>query len=103
MSSAELVDMDEGRFELRGVLDFSTVGALLSSGLEVFTGHAEVVLDLERVTRANSAGLVLLLEWLDHGRQRGYKLRVINLPDSLLAISRISNVDAMLAPGRAGA
>ena len=98
MSGAELAVVGDGRFELRGALDFSTVGELLSRGLDVFTGHRQVVLDLAGVTRANSAGLALLLEWLDHGKKRGFELRVVNLPESLRAIARMSNVDAMLVP-----
>lgn len=96
MSGAELAVTGDGRFELRGALDFSTVGELLSHGLEVFDGHRQVELDLTGVTRANSAGLALLLEWLDHGKKEGFEVRVINLPESLRAIARMSNVDAML-------
>ena len=100
MSDGVLVEQGEGRFELNGVLDFATVGALLPRGLEVFSNRHEVVLDLSGVTRANSAGLALLLEWLDHGRKRGFELRVVNLPDSLRAIARMSNVDTLLVRGR---
>ena len=96
MSGAELVELGEGRFGVRGVLDFTTVGALLSKGVAAFGGCREVVLDLQGVTRSNSAGLALLLEWLDHGRAQGFELRFVNLPDSLLAIARMSNVDALL-------
>jgi phospholipid transport system transporter-binding protein len=97
VSGAELVEMGEGRFGVRGVLDFTTVGALLSKGVAAFGGRREVVLDLQGVTRSNSAGLALLLEWLDHGRVQGIALRFVNLPDSLVAIARMSNVDALLS------
>ena len=97
MSGAELVELGEGRFGVRGVLDFTTVGALLSKGAAAFGGRHEVVLDLQGVIRSNSAGLVLLLEWMDHGRVQGFELRFVNLPDSLVAIARMSNVDALLS------
>ncbi len=102
MSDVELLERGEGRFEVRGVLDFTTVGALLAKGLSAFGGCREVVLDLQGVTRSNSAGLALLLEWLDHGRVQGFELRFVNLPDSLVAIARMSNVDALLSPPRIG-
>lgn len=98
MSGAELVDLGDGRFEIRGALDFASVGVLLSKGVAAFGGRREVVLDLQGVTRSNSAALALLLEWLDHGRAQGFDLRFANLPDSLVAIARMSNVDALLPP-----
>ncbi len=103
MSGAELVELGEGRFEVHGVLDFATVGALLSRGIAVFGGRREVVLDLQGVTRSNSAGLALLLEWLDHGRVQGFELSFVNPPESLVAIARMSNVDALLSLPQNGA
>ncbi len=97
MSGAELVELGEGRFGVRGVLDFATVGTLLSKGVAAFGGHREVVLDFQGVIRSNSAGLALLLEWLDYGRAQGFELRFVHLPDSLVAIARMSNVDALLS------
>jgi len=97
VSGAELVELGEGRFGVRGVLDFTTVGALLSKGIAAFGGRHEVVLDLQGVIRSNSAGLALLLEWLDHGRVQGFELSFVNPPDSLVAIARMSNVDALLS------
>ena len=96
MSAAELLEQGEGRFALRGVLDFSSVGGLLGEGITAFGAHRRVVLDLQGVTRSNSAALALLLEWLDIGRARGFELSFVNLPDSLLAIARMSNADALL-------
>lgn len=98
MSGAQLVELGEGRFGVRGDLDFTTVGALLSDGVAAFTGCREVVLDLQGVSRSNSAGLALLLEWLDHGRAQGFELRFVNLPDSLVSIARMSNVNTLLSP-----
>ena len=100
MSGAELVELGEGRFGVRGALDFATVGELLAKGVAAFGGRSRVVLDLREVTRSNSAALALLLEWLDLGRSRGFELRFVNLPESLLAIARLSNVDALLSPAR---
>ncbi len=102
MSGAELVELGEGRFGVHGVLDFTTVGELLSNGVAVFGGRREVVLDLQGVSRSNSAGLALLLEWLDHGRVQGFELRFVNLPDSLVSIARMSNVEALLLPPQKG-
>jgi phospholipid transport system transporter-binding protein len=82
---------------LVGNLDFSTVdGILRDLGLDAFGNRRAVVLDLASVNRANSAGLVLLLEWRDYAAAKGVALSFANLPDSLLAIARLSNVAELL-------
>ena len=96
MSAATITPLGEGRFGVSGVLDFSTVAALLPQGLTAFADASRVELDLAGVTRANSAGLVLLLEWLDHARRRGQSLRLAHLPASLADIARISNCLTLL-------
>jgi len=100
VSSAELIRVAKGRFRVKGELDFATVGGLLAQGLAAFDGTSEVELDLHGVTRSNSAALALLLEWLDHGRSRGFELHFVNLPESLLAIARMSNVEGLLVSNR---
>jgi len=96
VSAAELVARGEGRFALSGILDFSTVDALLPRGLALLDGAGPALLDLAGVTRANSAGLALLLEWLDQARRRGRELHVTHLPTSLADIARICNCTELL-------
>lgn len=96
MNNAELVGEGDGRFALRGQLDFATVDALLRQGNKLFDGVDPVVLNLKGVTRANSAGFALLLEWLDRAHQQGRNLYVVHLPQSLVDIARISNGSELL-------
>jgi phospholipid transport system transporter-binding protein len=56
------------------------------------SGDGAVVLDLQGVTRADSAGLALMLQWVDEARRRGRSIRFSGVPDSLLDIARFSNV-----------
>lgn len=92
MSSARLEPGREGELVLVGDLGFESVGALLHEGLRQFGRNRQWVVDMAGVGRANSAGLALLLEWLDHGRQQGVSLRFRHLPPSLEAIAQVSNV-----------
>jgi len=96
MSNAELVARGEGAFTISGVLDFSTVEGLLSRSLALFDGAGPVLLDLSGVTRANSGGLALLLEWTDQARRRGRELHITHLPTALVDIARISNCMPLL-------
>lgn len=96
MSGVELVAQEAGQFALIGALDFSTVDEVLPSGLAMLEGKGPLVLDLAGVTRANSAGLVLLLEWLDQAQRRGRELLFTHLPTSIADIAHISNCTELL-------
>jgi len=96
VSEAALEHRGDGRYALCGPLDYGSVAALLQQGRAAFSAHPEVELDLAGVTRANSAGLALLLEWLDDSRDGGYRIQLRNLPASLAAIARISNLHQLL-------
>ena len=81
---------------ITGDLTFDTVGDLRLRGGEVFGGDAPVTLDLDGVTRADSAGLALMVEWLKQARARNLRLRVVNMPEQMLAIARMSKLDSVL-------
>jgi len=55
-----------------------------------------VVVDLSGVERANSAGLALLLEWLEVAHAGGLSLSYVHLPESLQRLAAVSNLDAVL-------
>ncbi len=99
MTTPEIQPLGGGRFELSGDLDFDTVTGLLPRGNAVFAAWPEAELNLARVGRANSAGLALLLEWLDHAQLGGRRITFLNLPDSLCAIARMSNLLDLLSGG----
>lgn len=95
MSQARLTWEDD-RLCLSGTLDFSSVTRLRDQGLAEFGANRDIRLDLARVSRANSAGLALLLEWLALAQARQVRLRILNLPESLAALARVSNLHAHL-------
>lgn len=96
MSNAVLVARGDGLFAVNGAMDFSTVDELLAQGKVMFDGGGSVILDLSEVDRANSAGVVLLLEWQDQALQQGLQLQIHNAPSALVDIARISNCIAIL-------
>lgn len=96
-----LAEATPGRFELSGELTIAGVGPLRDAGrsaLSASTGAgAGLLVDLEGVTRADSAGLALLVDWLAWARAAGRTLRYANLPPELLALARLSELDSLLA------
>lgn len=79
-----------------GDLVFATVTVLLAQGEALFAGRDEVVIDLRNIKRSDSAGVALLLEWLERGRAAGTRVRYRNIPDALLKIARLSNIEPLI-------
>lgn len=83
-------------FRISGVLDFDSVPVIFSESLACFGTSGDIVLDLSGVTRANSAGLALLLEWQRLARRGGRVFRLHNLPPSLRNIAAMSELQELL-------
>ena len=86
----------EGDFVLSGALTFETVPELWEEGERVFGDGPSLSLDLGGVTRADSAGLALLVDWLRRARECGQDVRFANIPEQMLAMARASGLDEVL-------
>jgi len=101
-ASFELVAGAAGQpFRLAGVASLATARALLERGSALFGALAQVELDLSAVTHADSAGLAVLLTWLERARRGGRVLRYRGMPAQLRGIARISAVEEMLRAAEA--
>jgi phospholipid transport system transporter-binding protein len=88
-----------GRVVVSGELTFATARDARQLGVLVLeSSRAErIVVDCSGVTRADSAGLAVLLDWLAWARRKSRVLTLEHLPESLVAIARISEVDGLLS------
>jgi phospholipid transport system transporter-binding protein len=95
----QISESSPGRIVVTGELTFGTARNARQLGVLVLEGsRAErLVIDCGGVTRADSAGLAVLLDWLAWGRRRSRAVSLENLPASLVAIARISEVDELLS------
>jgi phospholipid transport system transporter-binding protein len=97
MSEISLDPNDPDLLRVNGELSFATVPRLLESGAALLAGRrAPVLLDLGGVTRADSAGLALLVEWLRVARGLRTDILYRNVPPQMLAIARVSGLDGVL-------
>ena len=96
MTDFSLQDKGEGRFELSGNMSFETANQILKMSEPQFRQHASLEVDLSGVDKADSAGLALMLEWKAQAEQRGGELCFIEIPASLLAVARTSEVDDLV-------
>jgi len=104
MGSAQIKKMDDGRLSILGELSMKTVPALLAQkDLRGFFNDSrndsrdDIVIDLQDVERADSAGVALLIEWRRMAQQQQQTIRFQNIPSQMLAIARLSGVDELLA------
>ncbi|MGH8252958.1 MAG: STAS domain-containing protein [Steroidobacteraceae bacterium] len=96
--AATLRSAGEGRFALNGALTLSTVTALRSQGQHAFAAVAgDIVVDMGAVARIDSGGLALLVDWLAWAQASSRKLKFAALPETLLALARVSDVEDLLA------
>ena len=112
-SSVTLSQRGAGVWHLAGVLDMTSVPTLrdaapwlvdtpkLADPPELvdpgmLVDAPEVLVDLCDVTRMDSAGLALLVDWQGQARGRRTKLRFRNLPAGIAAIAEVYGLGAVL-------
>lgn len=98
-SSVAISEPSAGRVVVTGELTFATARDARQLGVMVLEGSSakSIVVDCKGITRADSAGLAVLLDWLAWGRRKSRAMSLENLPASLVAIARISEVDGLLS------
>jgi len=99
MSEYSLEDLGEGRFALSGDMTFATAGDILNDSEDLFEQHTLLTVDLSGVTRTDSAGLALLLEWITWANHTVREIRFEGMPDKINAIARTTEVDSLLKRG----
>ncbi len=85
---------------LSGELNFETVPALLQHrGVQMEAGK-NLTVDLSEVTRVDSAGLALMIEWLRESERKNLDMTFTNVPEQLLSIARVCGLDEILFQAR---
>ena len=88
---------DNGVARLCGPLTFATCAQLFKTIEErKRRGPPTSTLDLEEVTRVDSAGLALLLELQARHVKAGQHLRMRNAPPGLIQLARLGNATELL-------
>ena len=94
------VRVGESGWLLSGELDFETVPALLlHRGVQMEAGK-NLTIDLAEVTRVDSAGLALMIEWLRESERKNLDMTFTNVPEQLLSIARVCGLDEILFQAR---
>ena len=65
----------------------------------MFADHASIEVDLADIGEGDSAGLALLLEWVNWAKNFVREIRYVNVPNDITRMAQISEVDTMLTRG----
>lgn len=89
------------RLALAGPLTFATAAEVHARGLAALGAEPgqRIEMDCSGISAADSAGLAVLIDWLASAAGAGRRLHYRALPEGLLALARISEVDALLQDG----
>ena len=98
MSTVRFEMEGEQVYRIIGELNMSSVPQLLKDMSALFTGDGDArVLDLTEVSRSDSAGLALLLEWQAQAQQNNIQLTFRNIPQQMQAIIDISGLEKLIS------
>lgn len=91
----------DGSFAIIGELNHQSVPAVLkkSSGIFFTDGgnSGDLAIDLKAVSRSDSAGVALLVEWMRQAKKNNKTIRFNNIPEQMHEIAVVSGVDKLLA------
>jgi phospholipid transport system transporter-binding protein len=97
MDTPHIETLDSCHYHICGELNFASVTALLAASRSHFnSAQGAIDIDLSAVSRADSAGLALLLEWMRMAATAGIDISYHNLPEQLMTIARASNLEQVL-------
>ncbi len=88
---------DKG-WALIGELIFTTVTQIYQQSLTYFqdSGSVPESIDLGRITRVDSAGLALIIEWIRLGRKHDINIRFQNIPAQMTPLAKLCGVDHLI-------
>lgn len=89
------------QYKVEGELTFATVNNWLTLSDQWTQGGGPITVDLRAVTKADSAGLALLIEWQRRARNLKRQLVINNLPAKLKDLIRVSGLSELFPQQRA--
>lgn len=97
---AKIQRQDTRSYGVSGAMTFESVTELWRQSESMFADNTVVEIDLAKVSRTDSAGLALLIEWMRGASRQGGRIEFLNLPDQMLELARVSNVEHLLVDMR---
>lgn len=98
MSENGLTARGDGVFEISGNLTFQTVPRFQDQAGSLLQGNAQpVTIDMKGVTQSDSAGLALMIEWLQMARAAQRELVFAHIPEQMRDLIRVNGLQQMFS------
>jgi phospholipid transport system transporter-binding protein len=94
--SAELRHDGADQLTVCGEINAQTAVELLNQSKPRIAGDGRLTIDLAQVTRSDSTGVALLLEWMRMAARANREIHFANLPVQMRAIAEVCGVDHLL-------
>ncbi len=95
-ASARIRRSGDGKFVVDGELSHTSVPELWELGRTDFGQDREVDIHLGAVTRCDSAGAAMIVDWIRSIEERGGRVRLHGVPAQMRAIFHVSDLDELL-------
>ena len=95
-AGAVVTKIGHGKFKLSGVLSFLSVANLIDETAILFKESGDVQVDLSEVIKSDSAGVALLVEWMNEAHRQNQEIQFLDIPSQMLDIVRVSSLDHVL-------
>jgi len=93
VSANGITARDNGVFDVNGQVTFQSVPQFLAlTDKWLHAGTGKVTIDMHGVTLADSAGLALLIEWLQLARSAKREIVITNMPDQMRDLVRVNGL-----------
>jgi len=84
------------RILVSGELTFDTAASGIDMTDQLFAEVDPLDIDLSEVSRSDSAGLALLIEWMRQAEKLDKPIRYFNMPAQMLAMAEASGLEELL-------
>lgn len=93
---ASLEDLGNGNFAAHGELVLGSIAPLFKESKQLFQETFPQSIDFSGVSRTDSAGVALLVEWFRQAKAQQREVHFVNAPAQMMAIIRVADLDDLL-------
>jgi phospholipid transport system transporter-binding protein len=102
MTELDVIESPKGYFTLQGDLNRNTIAksdalATLAQSIQSKSSVHAPTLDMLGVNNSDTAGLAWLMNFLKDNQQQNFHVELKNIPESLIKLAKISDVDSFLS------
>jgi len=92
MPNVEIITQSEGSYLIKGNLTFNTINQSIINALKFPNNIQTVTIDLQELSKIDSAGLALLIEWKKLVQIQQITLQFKHVPAQLKALVKLSYI-----------